>query len=75
MAPVSIHAPVKGRPNKLTNSSITLKVSIHAPVKGRLVPGRVSNTGIDVSIHAPVKGRPFSQGHPQRSGGFQSTPL
>ena len=33
---VSIHAPVKGRPNLLPNIVPSHPVSIHAPVKGRL---------------------------------------
>ena len=53
---VSIHAPVKGRREKVIRHQCMHFVSIHAPVKGRHdFPNRKLSDG--VSIHAPVKGR------------------
>ena len=57
---VSIHAPVKGRPDELMAVYRGETVSIHAPVKGRLKNFGEYVSAAAVSIHAPVKGRPKS---------------
>ena len=57
---VSIHAPVKGRPEPLAMPLWDMAVSIHAPVKGRPVYIDGNPEAGIVSIHAPVKGRLFA---------------
>ena len=36
MVPVSIHAPVRVRPGKVSTGALSYEVSIHAPVRVRL---------------------------------------
>ena len=55
---VSIHAPVKERPNAYQTLE-QRRVSIHAPVKERLEELYTHSQGSSVSIHAPVKERLF----------------
>ncbi len=71
---VSIHAPVKGRPDAETIRADAIEVSIHAPVKGRPHMALVTDQRPVVSIHAPVKGRPGPTGHGKSTVLFQSTP-
>ena len=54
---VSIHAPVRERPDDLVVGPCALHVSIHAPVRERPGLGSASVGRRFVSIHAPVRER------------------
>ena len=58
--PISIHAPMRGRPGRCSGNSNLSSISIHAPMRGRHSQFWSGGRGHLISIHAPMRGRPTS---------------
>ena len=54
---ISIHAPMRGRPETRIKKRIQEIISIHAPMRGRLSDNLRERPQAGISIHAPMRGR------------------
>ena len=54
---ISIHAPMRGRPETRIKKRIQEIISIHAPMRGRLPKNLRERPQAGISIHAPMRGR------------------
>ena len=57
-ANISIHAPLRERPNDGVVTGIGWFISIHAPLRERPVLIAYKRTAFEISIHAPLRERP-----------------
>ena len=65
---ISIHAPLRGRPQPATARDRTRRISIHAPLRGRQREDKEGFLPDVISIHAPLRGRPVGRQHCPESG-------
>ena len=70
---ISIHAPLRERPNKLAEAEAIYAISIHAPLRERRRLRHLEDSTTRISIHAPLRERPWKMIVAMRTIKFQST--